>query len=100
MPFDENLGQFFDPRDFGHVAAFTRAGAPVVTANVIFGDPTHELAFDETAVEEAAPTLSTPAATVAAVKRKDRVAVAGGNYVVERIERDGNGLKLMYLAKA
>ena len=100
MAFEEDLDQFFDTRDFGVVATFTRAGAPVATASVIFDDPSHAVLLDETAVEEAAHTLLTPAAAVAAVRRKDRVAVAGGDYTVERIEPDGNGLKLMFLAKA
>lgn len=98
--FDEDLDQFFDQRDFGVAAAFTRGGAPVATANVIFNDPSHQVSIDETAVEEAAHKLLATAASVAAVKRKDRVAVAGGDYTVERIERSGGGMKLMYLAKA
>lgn len=98
--FDENLDQFFDLDEFAVVAIFTRGGSTVATANVNFDDPSHALQFDETEVEEVAPKLLATATSVAAVKRKDRVAVAGGNYVVERIERTGNGLKWMQLAKA
>jgi hypothetical protein len=100
MAFAEDRSQFFDTRDFGVVATFTRGGVAVATANVIFDDPSHEVTVYETQVEEAAHTLLADAPTVAAVKRGDAVSVEGGAYTVERIEPDGNGLKLMYLAQA
>lgn len=98
--FDEDLDQFFETRDFGRVATFTRAGAEVATANVIFDDPSHDVALDETTVKEGAHTLLATAASVAAVKSKDRVAVGGGNYAVASIKSAGGGMKLMTLAKA
>jgi hypothetical protein len=100
MAFAEDILQFFDTRDFGVVAVFTRGGAAVATANVLFDDPSHEVTAYETGVEESAHTLQAEAASVAAVKRGDAVAVAGASYRIERIEPDGNGLKLFYLAKA
>jgi hypothetical protein len=98
--FDEDLDQFFDLNDYGVAATFTRAGADVATANVIFDDPSHSVSIDETDVEEGAHTLMATAASVAAVRRKDRVAVGGGTYTVQSIKSAGGGLKRMTLAKA
>jgi hypothetical protein len=98
--FTEDLTKFFDTGEFAVVAVFTRGGAPVATANVNFNEPSQALSLEGTDVEEKEAFLLTSAAAVAAVKRKDHVAVNGANYVVERIHPDGTGLKLLYLAEA
>lgn len=98
--FREDLEQFFDLNDFAVVAVFTRANNTVATAHVLFDDPSHAVGLDGTQVEEASHTLCATAVSVADVRRKDRVAVAGGAYLVESIKSAGGGLKLMTLAEA
>lgn len=100
MPFVEDLTQFFDTDEFAVEAVFTRGVATVATADVIFNGPSHQVSVYETEVEEPAPFILAPVASVAAVKRKDAVAVNGGAYVVERIEPDGTGLTKLYMAEA
>lgn len=99
--FTEDLAQFFDSDMFAVSAVFTRGGAAVVTTDVIFNAPSHEVEFGQASVEEPAPFLMAPTAAVAVVRRKDAVAVSGaGNFKVERIHPDGTGLSTIYLAEA
>lgn len=100
MAFTEDLDQFFDTGDFAVAAVFTRAGAPVATADVIFNGPSRQVSVYETGVEEPAPFLLAPSAAVAAVKRKDAASVDGAAFVVERVEPDGTGVTKLYLAEA
>lgn len=97
--FQEDLGQFFE--EFAVEAIFTRGGEPVTTTNVIFNDPSQSLQlYDASVVEEAAPFLLAPASELAAVRRRDEVAVNGADYTVERLRPDGTGLLRLDLRKA
>jgi hypothetical protein len=98
--FAEDVSLFFDQGEFAVEAVFTRAGAEVATASVIFNAPSHEVNFGQAAVEESAPFLMAPSASLAAVRRKDAVAVNGADYFVERLHPDGTGMTVAYLAEA
>ena len=99
--FAEELDPFFDTDDFAVAATFTRDGDEVAAAAVIFNGPGHQVTVYETAVEEPAPFLLAPAASVADVRRNDEAAVEGqGSFVVERVEPDGTGLTRLYLSEA
>lgn len=101
MAFTEDLRQFFDTAGgFAVVATFTRGGAAVTTADVIFNDPSAPVDLNGTDVEETQAFLLAVASAVAGVKRRDAVAVNGADYTVERINPDGTGMKLLYLAEA
>jgi hypothetical protein len=101
--FAEDVTQFFDQDEFAVEAVFAR-GTPAVEvtrADVIFNDPSHEVTLGQANVEEPAPFLMAPAASLAGVRRRDAVAVSGaGNFVVERMHPDGTGLTIAYLAEA
>jgi hypothetical protein len=102
--FAEDVSQFFDQGEFAVEAVFTREvggeTVEVATASVIFNDPSHEVALGQANVEEPAPFLMAPAASLAAVRRRDAVAVNGAGYTVERLHPDGTGLTIAYLAEA
>jgi hypothetical protein len=99
--FEENKAQFFDTDSgFAVVATFTRAGAAVATADVIFNDPSAAVDLNGTDVEEQQAFLLATTEAVADVRRKDAVSVNGAAYVVERIHPDGTGMKLLYLAES
>jgi hypothetical protein len=100
VAFVEDVKQFFDTGMFAVPAVFTRGGAAVATADVIFNGPSRQVSLYETEVEEAQHRLLAPSADVADVKRGDDVAVGGGAYTVERIEPTGSGLTKLFLAQA
>lgn len=99
MAFVEDLTVFFNPADFAVAAVFTRGAATVATCNVIFDDPTHEVALYEQALEEIAPRLRARTADVAAVRRNDLVTVNAVVWRVERLAADGTGVSTLYLAR-
>lgn len=102
--FAEDVSQFFDQGEFAVEAVFTREvdgeTVEVATADVIFNAPSHEVPLGQAAVEESAPFLMAPTASLAAVRRKDAVAVNGADYVIERLHPDGTGTTVAYLAEA
>lgn len=98
--FTEDLSQFFDEQTgFAVRARFTRGAVEVATASVIFSDPSQSVEIYAVDLEESAPTLLAPTAPLAAVKRKDTVAVNGATYSVERLRPDGTGITTVYLAE-
>lgn len=98
--FAEDLSQFFDETTgFGVRAVFTRGGAPIATVAVIFNDPSQSVEIYNTDVEEPAPFLQAPTASLAAVKRADTATVNGATFRIERIHPDGTGISIVLLAK-
>lgn len=95
--FVEDLSVFFE--EFGVQAVFTRDLATIATLKVIFNDPSTSVEIYNTNVEEPAPFLQAPTASLAAVKRGDTATVNGATYRVERIHPDGTGCSIILLAK-
>lgn len=99
MAFAEDLSLFFE--DFAVAATFTRGGQAVCSAQVLFDSPSQAVELYDAEVEEAAPFLTAPASALASVKRGDDASVSGaGNFKVERIRPDGNGLVRLDLSTA
>jgi hypothetical protein len=99
MAFVEDLTVFFNPAEFAVAAVFKRGAATVAACNVIFDDPTQQIALYEQGVEEAAPRLRARTADVAAVRRNDLVTVNAVIWRVERLANDGTGVSTLYLAR-
>ncbi len=98
--FAEDLSVFFDvATGFAVQAVFTRGVAQIAAAAVIFNDPSKSLEINQTDIEEPAPFLQAPTASLAAVKRGDTATVNGANFRVERIHPDGTGTTLVTLAE-
>jgi hypothetical protein len=98
--FEEDLSPFFDETTgFGVRAVFTRGGAQIATVAVIFNDPSQSVEFYNTDIEEPAPFLQAPTASLAAVRRMDAATVNGATFRVERIHPDGTGMSIATLAE-
>ncbi|MCA1567242.1 MAG: head-tail joining protein [Acidobacteria bacterium] len=98
--FTEDLLQFFDVnRGFAVQAVFKRGETVLATVAVIFNDPSQSVEIYSTQIEEAAPFLQAPTASLAAVKRGDTATVNGATYRIERIRPDGTGVSTVYLAE-
>jgi hypothetical protein len=98
--FAEDLSLFFDVMTgFAQSAVFKRGTATIATVAGIFNDPSKSVEIYNTDVEEPAPFLQAPTASLAAVKRGDTATVDGATYRVERIHPDGTGMSLVTLAE-
>ncbi len=95
--FVEDLSVFFE--EFGVPAVFTRGLTTIATLKAIFNDPSQSVEINNTDIEEPAPFLQAPTASLAAVKRGDTATVNGATYRIERIHPDGTGMSLLMLAE-
>lgn len=84
--------------DFAVSAVFTTSGGPV-TVNGIFTNPSdsHDIGNMGTLIEAAEPSLMTPTAGIAAVRRGNTVVINAVTYIVERIGRVGTADSVVYL---
>lgn len=99
MAFAEDLSLFFDEtKGFAVPAVFNRGETVLATVSVIFNDPSQAAEIYGTSIEEAAPFLQAPTASLAAVKRNDTVTVNGATYRIEIIRPDGTGVSNVFLA--
>jgi hypothetical protein len=99
--FTEDLSQFFDETTgFAISVTFMRGAAEIATVRAIFNDPSHSVEVQSTDIEEAAPFLQAPTASLAPVKRGDKATVNGAHFRVERLHPDGTGTSIVWLAEA
>ena len=99
MAFIEDLSLFFDvTKGFAVSAVFKRGATVLATVSVIFNDPSQAAAIYGTPIEESAPFLQAPTASLVAVKRNDTATVNGATYRVETIRPDGTGVSNVFLA--
>lgn len=97
MAFTEDLDQFFDTTEFAVSATFTKTDLTTITASVIFTDESDQENVFDTAIERHAAYLTVPAADIPGIVRGNEVNVNSTDYLIERIEKDGIGLKNLYL---
>lgn len=98
--FQEDLSPFFDvTTGFAVSAVFKRDAATIATVAVIFNDPSKSVEINNTDIEEPAPFLQAPTASLVAVQRGDTVTVNGATFRIERIHPDGTGTSLVLLAE-
>jgi hypothetical protein len=98
--FAENLSSFFDvTTGFAVTAVFKRGEATIATVAAIFNDPSQSVEINNTDIEEPAPFLQAPTASLAAVRRRDTATVNGATFRVERMHPDGTGITLVTLAE-
>lgn len=97
MAFTEDLDQFFDTDEFAVVATFTKADLSTLQANVIFTDESDQENVFDTAIERHAAYITVPSSYLPGVVRGDGVNVNATDYTIERIEKDGIGMKNLYL---
>jgi hypothetical protein len=98
--FQEDLSPFFDvTTGFAVDAVFTRGVATIATVAVIFNDPSNSVDINNTDIEEPAPFLQAPTASLVALKRRDTATVNGATYRVEGIHPDGTGTSIVRLAE-
>jgi hypothetical protein len=99
--FQEDLSLFFDQTNgFAVSVVFNRGVTVLATVACIFNDPSQSVEIYNTDVEEPAPFLQAPTASLSAVKRGDTATVNGTTYRIERIHPDGTGLSIINLAAA
>ena len=94
----EDLEAIFSSGDFDVCAEFSLGSGGKLCVNGIFTDASDEVRVGgEVAVEAAKPTLIVESSKVTAVRNKDSVEIEGTTYQVERTERNGTGMSVIYL---
>lgn len=92
---DGDLELIFASGDFDTAAVF--ASAPSVTVRGWFTEGSEAAAFGGAEIETINPMFDCETSAVADISNKDSVLIGGTNYIVERIQKNGNGISTVHL---
>ncbi len=98
MAFDENLGVFFAPFDFGVEASYSRVsgGDPVVIDGIFdaqYIEPSTGV------VEDSGPVFTCATSSVPNAAHGDELVIGGTTYVVRGVQPDGTGVTVLVLER-
>jgi hypothetical protein len=95
---DADLSSIFSAGDFSECATFTIAAGDELCVDGIFTDATDEVRqFGEVVIEAMKPTLMVQTSAITTVRNKMAVEVRSTTYQVERVEKVGQGMSVVYL---
>lgn len=98
MPtFDEDLEYIFRSGDFDTCAEFTISAGNEICVNGIFTDASDATLMYGVEIEATEPTLMCKSSDVSTVRNKMKVLIHSINYIVERIQKVGQGCSVVYL---
>ena len=102
MPIESEADRaiFLDPEDFGALATYQPAAGSTASIAGLVDKPASR-AFPDPGVASSSPRFTCRAADLpAAAKRGDTLTVAGTDYLVQVIDRDGTGMATLTLEEA
>ena len=95
---DDDLEAIFSSGDFDTCGVFTISAGNELCVNGIFTDATDEVRqFGEVVIEAMKPTLMVQTSAITTVRNKMAVEVRSTTYQVERVEKVGQGMSVVYL---
>lgn len=94
---DADLAAIFEGDDLDQVDAVITTSGGAVNARGFFTGPTDAVTIGETRIEAAEPTFMCQTADITSVRRGDAVNVSEDVYSVERIQKVGAGMSVVYL---
>ncbi len=94
---DEDLEAIFTSGDFDTCATFTISAGNELCVDGIFTDASDETVMYGVAIEAQKPTLQVQTSKITTVRTKMAVEIDGTSYQVERIEKIGQGMSVVYL---
>lgn len=99
MPtFDEDLDSIFSSGDFDEPVEFTISATNTLKTRGIFTDATGPVTmFGSVQVEALQPSVACKTTDIADVRNKMVARIRGIDYIVERPEKIGNGVSVVYL---
>lgn len=94
---EDDLDAIFTSGDFDTCATFTISAGNTLCVNGIFTDASDETVMHGVAIEAAKPTLQCQTSKITTVRNKMTVSIDETDYQVERIEKIGQGMSVVYL---
>lgn len=97
LQFDDDVQAIFNSGDFDECAVFTIDDSTEICVNGIFTDATDATAVFGTEIEASKPTVVVPTSDIARVRNKMTVNIRDTDYTVEKVEKVGAGMSVVYL---
>jgi len=94
---NDDLEAIFSSGDFDTCATFTISAGDTLCVNGIFTDASDETVMYGVAIEAVKPTLMVQTSKISTVRNKMAVEIDDTTYQVERIEKVGQGMSVVYL---
>lgn len=96
----EDLSPFFEPTEFGTIAAISRGAETVAEVFGIFDDPNEVAALGEYELDHPSPRFVCPEDAVADVRKGDVVTIEGKKFdLMQEPDLDGTGIATLILAE-